>query len=297
MEVLDEVKRLSKKLQVKPLEGDEKAVFRLLSVGTKEAARENPSAAEVYQMSAKERIMDPFDEVDGRKSKVIATSVIETKFMNGRTVNIYEPPQFIRGYCVVRSDRPEMYERLMRSKHNVSNKYRKAMGRGKDLFMLVEDKKEITDQLFLEDLRWMAETIVRNGDHLLMKSMSATLNQSPDSKLHISSYVPGVREDLQGMKLELINKAKAYPKHVITAGNDEKAKLKVQIFESMNFGVLIYENKSYHLIADRDLMKIHTPEPDKNPVDSLMEYLTSADGEKDYVRLSKLLKQALNPKA
>lgn len=297
MEVQDEVRRLSKKLQVKPLQGDEKAVFKLLSVGTKEGSRENPSAAEIYQMSAREIVMDPFDE-DGAKRKVIATSVIGTKFQNGRTVNVYEDPKFIRGYCVVHSDNPEMFERLMRSKHCVSNKFRKAMGKGKDLFMLVEESKEVVNQLHLADLRWMAETIVRQGDHLLMESIASALNQSPDSKLHINSYNPAInKRDLQGMKLELINKATTYPKHVISASNDEKAKLKVQIFEAMNFGVLIFENKAYHLISDKDLIEVHKPDADKNPVDSLMEYFMSDEGTKNYVRFSQLLKKALNPKA
>jgi hypothetical protein len=296
MEIIDDVQPLSEKLKPRPLGPEEKAVFKLLVVGKREIGRDEPAAPELVQLSPKERVTDPFDE-RGPIQKTIGTYITDHKQVQNQLKPVYKAPQFIRGYCTVTADENALYERLMRSKNNISNKFRKAMGKGRDLFMLVEDTKEIADQLQLEDLRWMAETEVRTVEWAALKGIAATLNQSPDSRLHVKSYIPGVKEDLPGIKLELIQLAKLYPKQVIAASQNLDAKLKVQIFEAMNFGVLIYQDKSYFLIGPKDLVSVHTPDVDKNPVDSLIKHLTSAEGKKSYVLFAQLLNKALTPKA
>lgn len=303
MEVIDDVKPMSAGLRPKQLGNDEVVVFKLCSIGKKEFGREEPTAPEVYQLAGKESIMDPFEKRDPKDKdftptkKTIGTYVIENKVINGVMKAYYKQPQFIKGYCTIHQDEQPMYEFLMRSKKNKSNKFKTAEGgkKVKDIFMLVEDAKEIIDQLQVEDLRWEAESIVRKGDWIRLKSMSNKLNQSPDKRLHITAYQAGVKEDdLQGMKLELIHKAKVYPKQVIAASDDPEANLLVQIHEAMNFSVLIFENGSYAVLTPKEGLKaIHTPDKDEAPIESLTKYLMSPEGKNDYVLLGSLLTKAL----
>lgn len=297
MEILDDVKQLSDKLMPRPLKGDEKAVFRLVSVGKKEIGRDEPSAPEVIQLSAVEMVMDPYDLEHKNKPKKIGTYIVEHKQVQNQLKPVYKSPQFIKGYCTVRADENPMYVRLLRSKNCISNKFRKQMGRGKDLFELVEDRKEINDQIHLADLRWHAESIVRKGDWTTLKATSAKLNESPDNRLHVRTFIAGVKEDdLQGMKLELITKAQLYPKQVIAASGDKEAYLKVQVFEGMNFGVIIFQDGSYHMLGKDDMVNIHTPDKDKDPIDSFVAHLMSAEGKKHYAQFALELSKVMAPK-
>lgn len=300
MELLDEVKPLSEELKPKQLGQDERVVFKLCSIGKKEVGREEPTAPEVYQLSPKESVIDPFVK-EGKDykptKKTIGTYVVEQKVISGQFRNIYFRPQFIKAYLTVGADQQPLYEFLMRSKKNKSNKFKAAMGGKKtpNIFELVEDSKEIQNQLHIEDLRFQAETIVRSAKWMALKTIAHTLNQSPDARLHVSSYSAGVKEDdLQGMKLELIHRAKLYPKQVIVASQDAKATATVEIFEAMNFGVLLFEKGSYALLAEKKgLVVIHTPEKDEDPIESLTAYLMSEKGQVHYMEMATLLKKAL----
>lgn len=301
--IVDDVQELSAGLKPKPLGPDEKAVFRLCSVGKKEYGREEPTAPEVYQLTAKERIIDPFEkDAKGkavRVNKTIGTYVVENKQVGNRLQAIYKAPQFIKGYCVVGSDEPGMYDRLMRSRMNVSNKFRKSMGKCKDVFMLVEDNKEISDQLMLEDLRLDAQIMVKQGSWMKLKEIAEKMNTSPDQKHHVKSYKPGMNDNITGLKLELIQLAKTYPKAVITCSDDEKAKLTVQVLEGLNFGVLIYQKDAYWLMDSgaEGIRKIHQPGVDEDKKESLIQYLMSDKAEATYVEFSNLLEKALGLKA
>lgn len=297
MDIVDEVKPLSEKLRVPPLKDGEKVVFKLCSVGKREHGREEPAAPELYQLSAKEIVTDPFDKA-GSQKKVIGTYITDYKQVQNQLKPVYAAPVFKKGYLTVGSDDPATYERLLRSKHCVSNKFRKVMGKGKDLFMLVEDAKEINDQLLMSDIRFQAEKMVRESSWATLKAICAALNQSPDQRLHVRSYIPGVREnDLQGMKMELITKVQLYPKQVIAASDNDMAKLQVQVYESLTFGILIFEKKSYYLLAKNDMELIHTPAEDKDPMASLIDFLSSEAGAKSYVKIATALKEVLTPKA
>lgn len=298
MEIVDDVKQLSAKLKPRQLKPDEKVVLRLCSVGKKEFGREDPTAPEVYQMPGKEIITDPYHIPDGEKDfvpikKTIGTYVTENKVKAGQLVAHYKPIQFIRGYATITSQ--EEYNFVMRSKKNKSNKLKYACGgRGvADVFMVVEDVKEVQDQLHLEDLRWQAEKIVRESKVMALKALAHKMNQSPDNRMHVPSYQAGVVEDnIQGMKLELIQRAKMYPKQVILASGDDASILTVEIHEAMNFGVLMYEKGAYALVG-KDLNVIHEPDKDENPIESLIKYLMSEEGKKNYMEMTNLLKKAM----
>jgi len=232
----------------------------------------------------------------------MATYVTENKIVAGRLQAIYKAPQFIKGYCVVKgADEPGLYERMMRSKMCVSNKYRRPMGatgKTKDLYVLVEDKKEINDQLMLTDLRLDAQIMIKQGDWIKLKAIAEKLNTSPDVRHHIKSYRPGDTKDLQGMKLELMNVAQMYPKAVIVCSDDAKAILTVQVMEALNFGVLIFDKDAYWIMDTvKGLKKVYQPAPDEDHKESLIAYLMSEKGEKDYVLLGIELEKALGVKS
>lgn len=298
MEIVDDVKPLSEKLRPRQLKAEEKVVLRLCSVGKKEFGREDPTAPEVYQLSGKEIITDPYHIPEGSKEfiptkKTIGTYVTENKVKAGQLVAQYKNIQFIRGYATITSQ--EEYNFVMRSKKNRSNKLKYACGgRGvTDIFLVVEDSKEVQDQLHLEDLRFQAELLVRQAKVMALKSIAHKMNESPDARMHVPSYRAGVIEDnIQGMKLELIQRAKVFPKQVIVASGDDVSILTVEIHESMNFGVLMYEKGSYALVG-KSLDVIHTPDKDENPIESLIKYLMSDGGKSTYMEMTKLLKKAL----
>lgn len=300
--VVDDVQPMSDMLRPKPLGKDAVAVFKLCSVGKREYGREEPSAPEVYQLAEKERIIDPFVKTPGNKdytpqSKTIGTYVLENKMVGNVMKAIYKKPVFIRGYCVVGADEQDLFAFLMRSKKNRSNKFRGAIGGKKttEVFMLVEDLREVGEQLHLEDLRFQAETIVRTADWTKLKAICNKLNQSPDKRFNVSTYQAGVKEDdLKGMKLELINKAKLYPKQVIYASDDPLAVLTVQIHEAMQFSVLQFEGGEYSILTEKNGVKgIFTPDKDDNPIEALTKYLMSDEGNGTYKELMGQLRKAL----
>ncbi len=298
MEVLDDVKPLSKKLRdtIPPLKQDEVAVFRLTNAFVKEDTRDEPSVREVAQFSGVEQINDPFEE-NGPKTKKIGTTILEYKPIgkSGQVKPIYESPVFIRGELRVGSDKQAMYEFLMRSKKSGANKFRLAMGakKGTKPEWDLVGTKEITNGIQFEELRFQAEKTVRESNLEVLKGIATVLNASPDPRLRVKSYNAGVSVDPQGMKVEIIQLARQYPKQVIAASPDELSKIKIQVYDAMIFGILFFEKKSYHLMGENDLIELYTPESDIDSVDSLVKYLASEAGKKNYVKFATALKKAL----
>ena len=289
--IVDDVQTLSKELtRGLELKEDESAVFRLCSVGKREPGREEPSAPEIYQLTAKESVNDPFD---GGKKKTIASSLKENKLVGNRMVAIYNPPVFVKGYCTVTQDN-EMYVRLMRSKHNISNKFAKKMGKGRPLFELVEDTKEINDQLQLADLRFESEAIVRKAEFEELKAICVKLKESPDARLHVKAYVPGQRENYSAIKMELINISKLYPKQLSAASDNDEAKIQVQIFDAMNLQVLVFVEGAYKMFDNKNkFVEVHTPEVGADKMASLIEYLKGDSGQTHYGMIIKELQKTL----
>jgi len=296
MEVLDDIKPLSKKLKetIPPLKDGEVAIFRLRRAFLKDPSREQPSCPEVCQYSGVEQIVDPFEE-GGSKTKKIGTFIKEYKQMgkSNQVKPIYEPLVFIRGELRVGSDNPALYEFMMRSKHNGSNKFRKLMGAKKEPEYSLLGTKEITNMVQIEELRFQAEKMVRESTFDILKNIATKLNASPDVRLKVKSYNAGVSVDPQGMKTEIIQLARQFPKQVISASPDEKSQIKVQVYDGMLFGILYFEKKSYNLIEANDIVEIFTPESDIDSVDSLVNYFMSAEGNKNYKKFALALQKAL----
>lgn len=300
-EIKDVVEPLSEKLTPTPLKDKEKAVFRLLSIGRKEVGRDDPTVPEVYQLSPKESVIDPFDS-RGSRRKIMGTFVKDYKIVNGVQLPVYEPVKFIRGYCVTTAENHELYTRLIRSLKCRNNKFRGMMGgaRVKAVFELVEDhNQEVSEQLYLADLRYHAESIVRESDWMSMKSIATQLWTSPDERLHTKSFIPGkVDGDIRSVKMELIHLAQLYPKQVIAASGNPNANAQVTVYELMRFGLLIFEQGGYFVFNDKTkkLEEVFTPKPDEDSVKSLVGFLVSEEGKKKYVLLIDILKKTLAPR-
>lgn len=296
---------LSEKLRVKKLlTGDEKVVFKLINAFKKEIGREGNSVPEVYAFSKMKDVIDPWGGPNGTPKTVVIGNVIANEpfeLPDGRMMMkpVCKPVEFIRGFLTLGADRNATLEYVMRRPDCQDNPYWKAMGgkAGGHKFKMVNDKKEINEQLHVEELRWQAETLIRTArDPLVVKAIAEKLNQSQDERLHVLSYAPSVgREDFTQIKLELIQKVKLYPKQVIYASGDKKAMTKVEALEAINFGVLSYTDGAYMLIGKKNIEPIFTPGPDEDRVDALIEHLLSEDGRKDYAKVAVELKNALQP--
>jgi hypothetical protein len=297
-QLLDNVKPLSKKIldTIPPLKDGEVAVFRLTNAYVKEDNREEFSVREVAQFSGVEQVNDPFDDVN--KTKLIGTFIKDYKALGntGKVKPIYEPVVFVRGEVRIGSDNIALYNYMMTSKKSGANKFRMKMGakKGSKPEWELVGMKSVINMIQVEELRFQAERMIRESQIEELKSIATKLNESPDVRFKVKSYVPGsLKVDPQSMKLELIQLARQFPKQVISASSDEASKLKVQIYDAMVYGILIFERNAYHLLTDKDIFELYTPESDTDSVESLIKYFTSEQGNKNYVKFATELKKAL----
>lgn len=294
-QIFDDVKPLSKKLQVAPLKDGEVAVFRLTKAFLKDPSREEPTCPEVVQLSGVEQINDPGEEGTNR-SKKIATTIKEYKAIgkSGQVKPVYEPLIFIKGELRISAAEQAKYAFAMRSKKNTSNRFRKLMGASaKDelnTFYLL-GSKETVSVMKLADMQYYAEKLIREGTLAELKEIAVTLNANPDQRFKVRSYIDGATVDSERLKWDLIQLAKAFPRQVVAACPNDEAKLKVQIYDALVYGVLTFEKESYFLLGDNDMIEIHTPESDMDKVDSLIKFFMSDKAK--YTLFARALKKAL----
>ncbi len=294
---------LSENLRVKetPIKADEAVFFKLINADKIDMSRDDGKGTylqpEVYQISDRITVTDPYAKGGPRKvviGNVVGANPVELPDGNTVMKEALKGVQFIRGYAKVSSADWATYCYLMRRPDNDSNPFRKAMGGKKVLFKKVEEKKEINDLLMLEDMAYQAQKIVRETkDPVKIKSIAAALNKGADQRYHIPSYQPGVREDIPAIKLELIQRAKSFPKAVIYASGDEIAKVKIQVMEAMNFGIVIYNEKAFFLVG-KEYKQLLQTEPDSDKVDQLVDFFTSEEGGKLYAEFAQLLTKAMS---
>lgn len=290
---------LSKQLQVKPLQPGETAKFELLNRYKKEPGREEPSCPDYYGLSEKETIFDPFAN-DGLGKKVVMKHIVSYEpidLPSGETKDkpILKKVEFIKGVCEVTSEEHDSYVYLMRSSKNTTNPYRKKGSRG--VYRMVNTKKEIYDALQDEDLSYQAEKLVREADWTKKRAIAGKLNQSPDSRFHISG---DLQTDVTGVTLQLIRTAKKYPKKVILSSDDIPAKTRVYISDAMAFQLLLWNHEisTWSLYQPNNkkeqVTELITVDPGQDKVESLINYFKTDDGRKTYsilvTALSKILK-------
>lgn len=296
-QIFDDVKPLSKKLQVAPLKDGEVAVFRLTKAFIKSDLREEPLCPEVVQLNGVESIIDPGEE-GSNKAKKISTRVIDYMPIgnSGAVKPRFENPVFIKGEKRVTNTDPEMYQFLSRSKKNTSNRFRKAMGAKPSddaLSFFLLGTKEVTSLMKLSDMKYHAEKMIREGSFKELREIATQLNNSPDARLKVRSYTDGVTNDPEKIKYELIQLAQLYPKQVISASPDTKAKLQVQIYDALTYGVLMYESEGYFLSKDSNVVELFKPEADTDKVESLINFFMTEAGKLKYVEFATALKKAL----
>lgn len=296
---------LSEELRVKKgLTGEETAVFKLVNAFKKEHDRDGNSVPEVYAFSPRITVTDPYFKGPDKKPRarqvtignVVTWETIDLPDGQSKTRPVTKPVEFVRGFFTCNAQKNETFEYLMRRPDNESNPFRAVMG-GKTKavkFKLVDDKKEISNVLMMEELIYQATVLVREmRDPLKLKALAEKLNKSPDANMHIRAYnsVTG-NGDVSAIKLELIQRVKLYPKAILYAGGEAKDMVKVQVFEGINFGIIIFEAGSYFLLG-KELEELFKPEPDKDKVESLIEYFMSEEGKEAYAKFATVLKTAL----
>jgi len=295
MQILDDVKELSPKLlnSIPKLKENDVAVFRLKNAFVKDGSRDFPSCPEFVQLSGVQQITDPY-EVGGPKSKKIATFIKGYTSMGGgsQARPVYQALEFKKGE--LRTSDPAIYQFAMRNKDNESNFYRKQMGaKFAPKFELVGTKR-VTSFMQLADMRYQAEKMIRESSWQYLKEVAAKMNTSPDAKLHVKSFLEGFTNKPDEVKYELIQLAHTFPKQVMGAHPDQKTQLRVQIYDAQVYAVLTFDGGAYWLDTDTDMVELHKPEADIDKVESLITYLMSEEGKKNYQLFAKMLRQALN---
>lgn len=281
-------KVLSEEMWVTPLKAGETATFCLLNAGVTEPGRETPACPEVVALNDREMVYDPI-----QKQKVMIYNIIgltqerengKVKLRDGSPVMmpLTARPVFKKGFLYLTDQDNDQYGFLMRSKKNDSNPF---AGKGRKVFKLMSSKKDIQDQQQVEDLRYRAEKIIRESEWLELEGIAASLNASPDKRLHVST------RDLKGMKLELIRLTKTFAKMIVYASHDTRSKKVVQVYECQNFNILVFEeDKQTWFLNHKDkFTKLHQVDPEKDKVESLVDYFETEKGEAHYAQTTNVL--------
>jgi hypothetical protein len=286
------------------LKENEVATFMLLNAAKKENGRDEPTTPDRWQLAGKQNITDPYDKYSSRKTiaNVVGTIPVTEK---GRPVTDQQgSPKMIdeikgvifeKGFVRLTASDNITFQYLMRRKDNLSNPFRNIMG-GKSLrpiFKLMDDPKELMDILQKKEIQFTAQKLVRESSYTDLKAMATKMNESADSKLHVMAVKPGAPNDPASLKLEMIQKAEAYPKLVINSSNDPKSRLKVQIYECLGLG-LLREDKGAFWLLGKDYEEIHKPAADMDSVDSLMKFFMESEvGKSKYQLMAETLKKTL----
>lgn len=297
MQILDDVKLLSKRLAVAPLKEGEVAVFRLARAFKKTELRDDPTCPEVAVYPGVEQINDPGETVAQNRPKKIGTRIVDYRQMNGQAVPIYERVKFVRGDCRVGFDNHALYEFMMRSKHSGANRFRKQMGAKNPPTWILVGSDQIAGLLSIVDMKFYAEKMLRDCDGTGLKTVALKLNSSPDARLHIRSYRPGQAggEDILSIKLELFQKARDYPKQVIYAGDDSASRRRVEVYDAMTMAILFMNDKGEYVIltAEDKEEPLFSPDPGKDAMNSLIEFFENEKGAAAYVKFAAALKRAV----
>lgn len=299
MQLLDNVKPLSEKIlkSIPPLKEGEVAVFKLKNAFKQEAGREEPSCPEIYQIPGTCIINDPYVPQGESKTKTIGTFITDYKATGtaGQVRPVYKPLVFEKGELKITHDRQAEYIYAMAHKENESNRYRKQMGAKREPKFYLVNTKSVSNFLQLSDMKYQAEKTIRESSFLQLREIAAKLNDSPDTNMHVKSFVQGSTTSSEAMKYEMIQIAQKFPKQVLAAHPDEKTKLRVQIYDAQVFGVLIFEKGTYWIDpTDKDFIEVHTPDPDTDKIDSLISYFMSEGGKQHYIAFAQTLRKALS---
>lgn len=296
---------LSPQMHVKPLKEGEVARFRLLTANAKENGREQPSSPLSAYLSDRYTIFDPF-----ANRRVVIGNVIGLKQVNGeggiaKTDNFGNPvmipllkrPAFDKGALQITSDYNDSYAFLMRAPGNISNKFRPRSGpNSKARFELVSEKKDQSDAIMIDDMRFRAIDIVRHGNWDDLRALREKLNKSPDTTLHIATT------DLQGIKIELSRLALNRAKAIILSSGDIPSKHAVQVYDALAYNILMYDEPNWilNVINTKGVMEaksIHTVPPDEDKVESLVDSFQKEPGSAFQVMMATELKKILKATA
>lgn len=296
---------LSKALEVKTLLGDgEKAVFKMLNIDKDEAGREDKTRPEVYALSNRKTVIDPFTGENKKTPRqIIIGNVIGQEQMTDPYGKTFFKPKtesvkFLHGYLTLGSEQNNTFQYVMRYPTNESNPFAKKMAMNArertPIFRLVNDKNEIKNALLIEDLKYQAQKLIRETINASdLKVLAAKMNLHPDNRLHIRSYNPPAIEDIQGIKLELLRLVPLFARQIIAASGDTNSKLKVQILEGLSAGVLTFDEGAFRLLGAED-MKMFTPAPDVDKTDDLIKWFTTdKEGQEMYSKFTAEVRKAL----
>jgi rRNA maturation endonuclease Nob1 len=208
-------------------------------------------------------------------------------------VPLLKRPMFDKGALQVTSEYNDSYAFLMRAPTNLSNKFRPRNVTAR--FELISEKKDQSDALMIDDMRFRAIDIVRHGNWDDLRAVREKLNKSPDVTLHVSTI------DLQGIKIELSRLALNRAKAIILASDDLPSKHAVQVYDALAYNILMYEEPTWilNVLNTKGVMEaktIHTVPPDEDKVESLVASF-QGEGSANQVLMATELKKILKATA
>jgi hypothetical protein len=209
---------------------------------------------------------------------------------------LYKKIQFVKGVLTVTHEDNDLFVFLMRSKKNESNVWRPKKG-AKVVFRLRDAKRKAKDDLQETEMQWLAEKMVREAEWSDRFAIAAKLKKSPDSRLHVTAD----EKDHDGTLLQLIRLAKAYPKFVLNASNDKLARIRVQMQDAQEYGIIIYnpENRDWMASVKRgqQVINMTTVPADQSKFDALLDHFKTEPGRVNYNLISQELKEILKATA
>lgn len=283
-------KILSEKLRVKPLREGEKAVFKLYEMDKLERAvtidgvptdpqTGNPvGVPSLYQLSGVRSILD---KGDGRRKQI--KNVVGYQYKENPKTGLVEdmpvigPLVFEDGKAEFTIDNNDSYIFVMRMDENGSNPFRST--KHKPVFYRADARKKLREETLALDFKAEAFWIIRTAD---VDELNAIARQVEPSLLDSEPEV---------IKRSLVKIADKEPLEIIHNCNNKEIKMKLHIAEGLKFDFMEYNDvtRTYSWNLPNKYDDILTVEVNKEPVDTLVEYLASREGNHHYRTLKKEL--------
>lgn len=187
MESLNEI--LSPDLQVKPLEGDEKAEFRLCIFGSVDPITGEPVRKPLYGLASQDRIRDH------GKSKVIMNikDLLPVPLPQGGTKMEPQPGMVYfdqSGVIICTQYSNDLYVYLKRQNKNRDNPYRDPSKSA--VFYEVDDKRDMAVLEMSFEYKMFAGGYIIQADKAALSTLVTNLNESGIKDLQIDSSLQGM---------------------------------------------------------------------------------------------------------
>lgn len=280
--------RVSEQLQVKPLNEDEVAIYKLIKsdqddiTRTEETSGKKMKHQQVYSFVGRKRIYDPF-----AKKRIMIENITSFKHEKLPSGEIKEIPivgrlKFPRtGEIILTSRDFETMQFMERMNENRDNPFRDASG-AKPLFYRVNSKRALVKELEDDYLKVDAMIWIRDSQEIELRAIYKGLDAETKREINADA-------NFEQLKRGLFKVAEKYPILVLKASANKSGKLKVQCLEAEKFRVILFDEGDNStprrwLFTGKGAEEICPIEPGVNKYDGILKFFSEDAKGKDWYK-------------